>query len=60
VPIGVSASLAAHLDLTAAFVRVSVSTTGALTMGGSWLTKSSDGSAGLGSRAYSLDNVNPL
>ena len=59
VPIGVSANLSAHLDLTAAFLRVSVALAGPLTMSGSWLTKSSDGSFGLASRSYSLDNLTP-
>ena len=57
VPIGVNASLAAHLDLTAAFVRASVTTAGALTMSGSWLTKSSDGNFGLATRGHHLDNL---
>lgn len=60
VPVGVSASLAAILNNTSAWVRASVTLTGPLTLGGSWLTKASDGGPGLGSRSYHLDGVNAL
>ncbi len=57
VPVGVGGNLAAILNNQAAWVRVSVTTTGAFTLAGSWLTKASDGSFGLASRSYHLDNL---
>jgi hypothetical protein len=60
VPLGVSASLAAYLNLTAAYLRASVTLSGPLTLAGSWLTKASDGGPGLGSRSYTLDAINAL
>ena len=60
VPIGVNASLARHLNMQAAYLRMSVTLTSPLTLAGSWLAKSSDGGPGLGSRSYSLDGINAL
>lgn len=60
VPIGVQGHLAHVLNNQAAWVRASVTTTGALTLAGSWLTKPTDGGPGLGSRSYHLDGVNTL
>jgi hypothetical protein len=60
VPVGLSASLAQHLDLTAAFLRVSVALSGPLTLAGSWVSKPADGSFGLASRSYHLDGINAL
>jgi hypothetical protein len=60
VPIGVSASLAAHLNMQAAYLRASVTLSGPLTLAGSWLSKPSDGGPGLASRSYTLDTINQL
>jgi hypothetical protein len=60
VSLGASASLAQHLNLSAAFLRASVTLSGPLTLAGSWLSKPSDGGPGLGSRSYTLDAINPL
>jgi hypothetical protein len=59
-PIGVSGNLAQVLNNTSVWLRVSVTLTGPLTLAGSWLTKSSDGGPGLGSRSYHLDGINQL
>jgi hypothetical protein len=56
VPLGVQGNMAQFVNNQAAWVRVSVTTTGALTMSGSWLTKPADGGPGLGADA--LDPVN--
>ena len=58
VPVGVSGNLAQVLNNTSVWVRASVTLSGPLTLAGSWLSKSSDGGPGLGSRSYSLDNIN--
>ena len=59
VGVGVSPSLAQRLNTTSAWLRLSLTTAGALT-GSAWLTKPSDGSFGLGSRSYHLDQINAL
>ena len=56
VPLGVSASSAWVKNNQAAWLRLSLTTTGALT-GSAWLAKPSDGSFGLGSRSYHLDGL---
>lgn len=60
VQIGFGGNAAHVLNNTAAWMRASVTLTGPLTLGGSWLTQASDGGPGLGSRSYSLDNINQL
>lgn len=60
VPIGVSGALAQILNNQSAWLRASVTLSGPLTLAGSWLSKPSDGGPGLGSRSYSLDNINML
>jgi hypothetical protein len=60
VSVGVSARLASYLNFTAAYVRASVTTSGALTLAGSWLGKASDGGPGLASRSYHLDAMTAL
>jgi hypothetical protein len=57
VEVGVNAALAQRLNNQAAWMRLSLTTSGPLT-GSAWLSKPSDGGPGLGSRSYSLDNVN--
>jgi hypothetical protein len=57
-PIGAGGNLAWVLNNQSAWVRASVTLSGPLTLAGSWLTKPSDGGPGLGSRSYSLDNIN--
>ena len=59
-PIGAGGNLAQMLNNTSVWVRASVTLTGPLTLAGSWLTKASDGGAGLGSRSYHLDAINAL
>jgi hypothetical protein len=49
VSLGVSARLAQVLHWSAAYLRMSVTTAGALTLAGSWLGKPTDGGPGLGS-----------
>jgi hypothetical protein len=49
VSLGASARLASVLNWSAAYLRVSVTTAGALTLAGAWLSKPSDGGPGLGS-----------
>jgi hypothetical protein len=49
VSLGASARLASYLNWSAAYLRVSVTTAGALTLAGSWLGKAVDGGPGLGS-----------
>lgn len=60
VPIGVQGNMAQFLNNQAAWIRTSVTTAGALTLAGSWLTKASNGGPGLGSRSYHLDALNAL
>jgi hypothetical protein len=63
VTVGAGGGNAAWLaNNTAAFVRAAVTVTGPLTMGpcGAYLTKASDGGAGLGSRSYTRDGLNQL
>jgi hypothetical protein len=60
VPLGLNSNLAQVLDNDSLWVRCSVTTAGALTLAGSWLTKASDGGPGLGSRSYALDGLNPF
>jgi hypothetical protein len=57
--VGVNSSLAKTLNTTSVWLRLSLTTTGALT-GSAWLTKPTDGGPGLGSRSYSLDAINPV
>jgi hypothetical protein len=57
--LGVNSSLARVLNNQSIWLRLSLTTTGALT-GSAWLTKASDGGPGLGSRSYHLDGVNAL
>ena len=56
--LGAGGNMAAIVNNTSAWLRVSVTLSGAVTMNGSWLSKSSDGGPGLGSRSYSLDSIN--
>ena len=56
---GASASAAQLLSNTSAWIRLSLTTTGALT-GSAWLTTSRDGSFGLASRSYALDGLGAL
>lgn len=58
VPVGVQGNMAQFRNNTALWVRVSVTTSGALTMSGSWLTTPTDGGPGLASRSYHLDGIN--
>ena len=58
VQLGAGGNLAQVLNNQAVWLRASVVTTGAMTVAGSWLTKSSDGGPGLGSRSYTLDTIN--
>lgn len=58
-PLGVNSSLAQVLNNQSIWMRLSLTTTGALT-GSAWLTKASDGGPGLASRSYHLDGVNAL
>lgn len=57
--IGANSSRAWIANNTSVWARLSLATTGALT-GSAWLSKSTDGSFGLGSRSYHLDNINAL
>jgi len=58
-PMGVQGNMAQAVNNTALWVRCSVATGG--TFGAmAWLSKASDGSFGLASRAYSLDGLGPL
>jgi hypothetical protein len=59
VAVGLSGNAAAVLDSDSAWLRCSVTTAGALTLAGSWLTKAGD-SPGLASRSYTLDGINVL
>lgn len=56
VPLGVSSSAAWMQNTTSLWMRLSLTTVGALT-GSAWLTKPSDGSFGLASRSYHLDTL---
>jgi hypothetical protein len=57
VEVGVSPALAQRLNNQAAWLRLSLTTSGPLT-GSAWLSKPTDGGPGLASRSYALDNVN--
>ena len=57
--LGAGGNMAAIVNNSSVWVRASVTLTGPVTMNGSWLTKAS-GAAGLASRSYALDGVNPL
>jgi hypothetical protein len=59
-PIALSGAESQWLDNDSLWVRASVTTAGALTLAGSWLTKAVDGSFGLASRSYALDGLGPL
>jgi hypothetical protein len=59
-PLGLSGKLAQVLDNDSVWLRCSVTTAGALTLAGSWLSKASDGGPGLGSRSYAHDGINPF
>jgi cytolysin (calcineurin-like family phosphatase) len=59
VALGVQGDMVQFVNNQAAWVRASVTCTGALTCT-SWLTKAADGGPGLASRSYSLDGVNAL
>jgi hypothetical protein len=52
--LGASARLASYLNWSAAYVRASVTTSGALTLAGSWLGKAGDGGIGTGSGPNAL------
>ena len=60
VPVGVQGAMAQFKNNQAAWLRASVALSGPLTLAGSWLSTSSDGGPGLGSRSYSLDNINAI
>jgi hypothetical protein len=57
--LGANSSRAWLANNTCVWARLSLTTTGALT-GSAWLTKASDGSFGLASRSYALDNIGAL
>jgi hypothetical protein len=56
-PIGQGGNLAQVLDNDSVWLRCSVTTAGALTLAGSWLSKVG-GTIGLGTRSHALDGVN--
>jgi hypothetical protein len=60
VPLGVQGNMAQFRNNQAAWLRASVTLSGPLTLVGSWLTTSTDGGPGLGSRSYHLDQINAL
>jgi hypothetical protein len=60
VPIAAGGNLASILNNQSTWIRVSVTTAGAFTLAGSWLTKNADGGPGRGSRSYALDNINAI
>ena len=57
--LGVNGSQAWMANTQSLWVRLSLTTSGALT-GSAWVSKAADGGPGLGSRSYHLDGVNAL